>query len=203
MTGYSPPGNLYCSIVLSPQVEAGRLGEISLVTAPRGSATLSRQSAADAEIEFNGRTTCCGRPQDRRPPGEPKLPDEPRAALIVRHRREYVSPEGSQLFRHCVRGADRVPKVSRLLGTVVASSRPTGSICGCARFAPVRDRMDQPPRSPWRLNYGKRLEFLVHSPGWTKPGAIVIALRVANAAVSFRVAFAISKVLTLQLVTGL
>lgn len=120
----SPPGNLYCSVILRPQVDVARLPEMSFVAALAVRDSILGFLPADAAVELKW-------PNDvlldgRKVAGilveAEKLPDEARTALIVGIGINIVSaPRETAHPATCLSALGRAPRVSRLLASLIAA----------------------------------------------------------------------------------
>jgi BirA family biotin operon repressor/biotin-[acetyl-CoA-carboxylase] ligase len=120
----SPPGNLYCSVVLRPRIEPGRLGEVSLVAAlaVRDAVAAQLPAGVPVELKWPNDVLAAGRKISGILVEAEKLPDEPATALIVGIGVNIVSaPKDASYPATCIAALTRVPRVPRLLGAVVAS----------------------------------------------------------------------------------
>jgi BirA family biotin operon repressor/biotin-[acetyl-CoA-carboxylase] ligase len=120
----SPPGNLYCSIILRPRVEQARLPEVSFVSALAVRDAVAAVVPKTVPIEFKWPNDVL---MDRRKVAgilveAEKLPDEDRTALIIGIGVNIVSaPRETSYPATCISAKARAPRVSRLLGSVVAA----------------------------------------------------------------------------------
>jgi BirA family biotin operon repressor/biotin-[acetyl-CoA-carboxylase] ligase len=120
----SPPGNLYCSIVLQPQIEQSRLGEVSFVSALAARDAITAYLPPETPVEFKwpNDILAAGRKVSGILVEAEKLPDEPRTALIVGIGVNIVSaPRDTSYPATCIAALTRVPRVPRLLSAVVAA----------------------------------------------------------------------------------
>jgi BirA family biotin operon repressor/biotin-[acetyl-CoA-carboxylase] ligase len=120
----SPPGNLYCSVILHPAVEPRRLPEIAFVAALGVRDALAAHLPAAVPLEFKWPNDVLG--AGRKVAGilveSERLPDEPRFALIVGIGINIVSaPRETSYPATCISALGRAPRVTRLLGSLVAS----------------------------------------------------------------------------------
>jgi BirA family biotin operon repressor/biotin-[acetyl-CoA-carboxylase] ligase len=120
----SPPGNLYCSIVMRPQVEQARLPEISFAAAlaVRDALATLVPPATALEFKWPNDVLAGGRKVAGILVEAEKLPDEDRTALIVGIGINVVSaPRETDYPATCVSAVARAPRVSRLLSSLVAA----------------------------------------------------------------------------------
>lgn len=120
----SPPGNLYCSIIMRPQVDQARLAEISFVAALAVREAIVPTLPADVAIEFKwpNDVLTAGRKVAGILVEAEKLPDEARTALIVGIGINIVSaPREADYPATCISALARAPRVSRLLTSLVAA----------------------------------------------------------------------------------
>ena len=120
----SPPGNLYCSIILRPKVETSRLSEISFVSALAVRDAVTAVLPADIPVEFKwpNDVLVAGRKVAGILVEAEKLPDEERTALIIGIGINIVSaPRETSYPATCISAMARAPRVSRLLSSLVAA----------------------------------------------------------------------------------
>jgi BirA family biotin operon repressor/biotin-[acetyl-CoA-carboxylase] ligase len=120
----SPPGNLYCSIILRPRVDPSRIAEIAFVSALAVRDAVIQLVPPEAEITFKW-------PNDVLAGGRKlagilieaeKLPDEARTALIIGIGVNIVSaPREASYPATCVSALARTPRVARVLSFLVAA----------------------------------------------------------------------------------
>jgi BirA family biotin operon repressor/biotin-[acetyl-CoA-carboxylase] ligase len=120
----SPPGNLYCSIILRPSPEQERLTDIAFVTALAVRDAVCQVLPSDTDITFKW-------PNDVLAGGRKiagvlieaeKLPDEDRTALIIGVGINILSaPRETSYPATCISALARAPKVARLLSLLVVS----------------------------------------------------------------------------------
>lgn len=137
----SPPGNLYCSIVLRPKADASRLGEVSLVAAlaVRDAVAAHLPAGAPVELKWPNDVLAAGRKISGILVEAEKLPDEAATALIVGIGVNIVSaPKDTSYPATCIAALTRVPRVPRLLGAVVAALDRRMDSWARGGFAPIR-----------------------------------------------------------------
>jgi BirA family biotin operon repressor/biotin-[acetyl-CoA-carboxylase] ligase len=120
----SPPGNLYCSIVMRPRVKTARLPEISFAAALAVRDALVPVVPGSTPIAFKwpNDVLAGGRKVAGILVEAEKLPDEDRTALIVGVGINVVSaPRDTDYPATCVSAVARAPRVSRLLSSLVAA----------------------------------------------------------------------------------
>jgi BirA family biotin operon repressor/biotin-[acetyl-CoA-carboxylase] ligase len=120
----SPPGNLYCSIILRPKVEPAHLPEIAFVAALSVRDAIAPTMPADVPVEFKwpNDVLAAGRKVSGILVEAERLPDEARTALIVGVGVNIVSaPREASYPATCMSALTRAPRVSRLLSSLVAS----------------------------------------------------------------------------------
>jgi BirA family biotin operon repressor/biotin-[acetyl-CoA-carboxylase] ligase len=120
----SPPGNLYCSIVMRPQIDSARLPEFSFVAALAVRDALVPVIPATTPVAFKwpNDVLAGGRKVAGILVEAEKLPDEDRTALIVGIGINVVSaPRETDYPATCVSAVARAPRVSRLLSSLVAA----------------------------------------------------------------------------------
>lgn len=174
----SPPGNLYCSIVLRPQVEPARLGEISFVTALAVRDAISANLPPEVPVEFKwpNDILAAGRKISGILVEAEKLPDEPRTALIVGIGVNIVSaPRDTSYPATCIAALTRVPRVPRLLSVVIAALDRRVDLWIRNGFVPVRDEwMSHAYRVGSQITASGGISGTF--TGLDETGAIVIAL---------------------------
>jgi len=120
----SPPGNLYCSIILRPPIEMPRLPEIAFVAALGVRDAVAAYLPAEVRVEFKwpNDVLAAGRKVAGILVEAEKLPDEARTALIVGIGVNIVSaPKETSYPATCISAMARAPRVSRLLSSVIAA----------------------------------------------------------------------------------
>jgi len=120
----SPPGNLYCSIILRPKVEPAHLPEIAFVAAlsVRDAIAPTLPPGVPVEFKWPNDVLAGGRKVSGILVEAEKLPDEARTALIVGVGVNIVSaPREAAYPATCISALTRAPRVSRLLTSLVAA----------------------------------------------------------------------------------
>jgi len=120
----SPPGNLYCSIIMRPKVEQSHLSEISFVAAlaVRDAITAVLPRDVAVELKWPNDVLASGRKVAGILVEAERLPDEARTALIVGVGVNIVSaPREASYPATCISALARAPRVSRLLSSLVAA----------------------------------------------------------------------------------
>ena len=120
----SPPGNLYCSIIMRPKVEQSHLSEISFVAALAVRDAIAPVLPRDVPVELKwpNDVLASGRKVAGILVEAEKLPDEARTALIVGVGINIVSaPREASYPATCISALARAPRVSRLLTSLVAA----------------------------------------------------------------------------------
>jgi BirA family biotin operon repressor/biotin-[acetyl-CoA-carboxylase] ligase len=120
----SPPGNLYCSIIMRPKVEQAHLSEISFVAAlaVRDAILPALPRDAAVELKWPNDVLASGRKVAGILVEAERLPDEARTALIVGVGINIVSaPREASYPATCISALARAPRVSRLLSSLVAA----------------------------------------------------------------------------------
>lgn len=138
----SPPGNLYCSIVLKPQVDQARLSEVSFVSALAVRDAVAAHLPPETPVEFKwpNDILAAGRKISGILVEAEKLPDEPRTALIVGIGVNIVSaPRETSYPATCIAALTRVPRVPRVLGAVVTALDRRLDRWNRHGFKPIRD----------------------------------------------------------------
>jgi BirA family biotin operon repressor/biotin-[acetyl-CoA-carboxylase] ligase len=138
----SPPGNLYCSVIIRPEVEPARLPEIAFVAA-----LATRDAVADVlppdipvELKWPNDVLVAGRKVAGILVEAEKLPDEARTALIVGIGINIVSaPRETSHPATCLSAVTRAPRVSRLLASLVATLDRRASQWARSGFVAIRD----------------------------------------------------------------
>ena len=172
----SPPGNLYCSIVLRPKVDAARLGEVSLVAAlaVRDAVATHLPAGVPVELKWPNDVLAAGRKISGILVEAERLPDEAATALIVGIGVNIVSaPKDTSYPATCIAAFARVPRVQRLLGAVVAALDRRMDGWSREGFEPIRQE--------W-AGHAHRLGSLIESSagisgtfqGLDETGAIII-----------------------------
>ncbi len=137
----SPPGNLYCSIILRPQVEQARLSEIAFVAAlaVRDAVTQMLPPEVPVELKWPNDVLAAGRKISGILVEAEKLPDEARTALIIGIGINIVSaPRETSYPATCIAALGRSPRVSRMLSALVAALDRRVASWTRAGFAAVR-----------------------------------------------------------------
>ena len=137
----SPPGNLYCSIILRPKVEPAHLPEIAFVAALAVRDAIAPALPADIPVEFKwpNDVLAAGRKVSGILVEAEKLPDEARTALIVGVGVNIVSaPREASYPATCISALTRAPRVSRLLTSLVASLDRRVELWTRSGFAAIR-----------------------------------------------------------------
>jgi BirA family biotin operon repressor/biotin-[acetyl-CoA-carboxylase] ligase len=137
----SPPGNLYCSIILRPKIDQAHMSEISFVCALAVRDAIEPALPPDVPVQFKW-------PNDvlagaRKVAGilveAEKLPDEARTALIVGIGINIVSaPRETDYPATCISAMTRAPRVSRLLTSLVAALDRRVELWTRSGFAAIR-----------------------------------------------------------------
>ena len=120
----SPPGNLYCSIIMRPKVEQAHLSEISFVAALAVRDAIAPVLPRDVPVELKwpNDVLASGRKVAGILVEAERLPDEARTALIVGVGINIVSaPREASYPATCISALARAPRVSRLLTSLVAA----------------------------------------------------------------------------------
>jgi BirA family biotin operon repressor/biotin-[acetyl-CoA-carboxylase] ligase len=120
----SPPGNLYCSIIMRPKVEPAHLAEIAFVAALSVRDAIAPTLPSDVPVEFKwpNDVLAGGRKVSGILVEAEKLPDEARTALIVGVGVNIVSaPREAAYPATCISALTRAPRVARLLTSLVAA----------------------------------------------------------------------------------
>ncbi len=120
----SPPGNLYCSIIMRPKVEQSRLTEISFVAAlaVRDAIAPVLPQGVPVELKWPNDVLAAGRKVAGILVEAERLPDEAATALIVGVGINIVSaPREASYPATCISALARAPRVSRLLSSLVAA----------------------------------------------------------------------------------
>jgi BirA family biotin operon repressor/biotin-[acetyl-CoA-carboxylase] ligase len=120
----SPPGNLYCSIILHPKVEPSHLPEIAFVVALAVHDAVAPALPADVPVQFKWPNDVLA--GSRKVAGilveAEKLPDEPRTALVIGVGVNVASaPRETDYPATSISALTRAPRVSRLLTSLVAA----------------------------------------------------------------------------------
>ncbi len=137
----SPPGNLYCSIILRPKIEAARMAEISFVSALAVRDAVRSELPADTPIQFKwpNDVLAAGRKVAGILVEAEKLPDEDRTALIVGIGVNIVSaPRETDYPATCISAIGRAPRVARVLTSLVAALDRRVELWTRGGFAAIR-----------------------------------------------------------------
>jgi BirA family biotin operon repressor/biotin-[acetyl-CoA-carboxylase] ligase len=137
----SPPGNLYCSIILRPPVEPTRLSEMAFVVALAVRDAVVGCVTPDVPVELKWPNDVLV--QGRKVAGilieAERLPDEARTALIIGIGINIVSaPRETAHPATCLSAVTRAPRVGRLLSTLVAALDRRVATWTRNGFAPIR-----------------------------------------------------------------
>lgn len=120
----SPPGNLYCSIILRPAVDDGRLTDIAFVAAlaVRDAVIQVLPPGTLVQFKWPNDVLAGGRKLAGILVEAEKLPDEARMALIIGIGVNIVSaPRETSYSATCISAMARTPRVARLLSLIVAA----------------------------------------------------------------------------------
>jgi BirA family biotin operon repressor/biotin-[acetyl-CoA-carboxylase] ligase len=137
----SPPGNLYCSIILRPKVDQAHIAEISFVSALAVRDAVASVLPPDVAIQFKwpNDVLAGGRKVAGILVEAEKLPDEARTALIVGIGVNIVSaPRETDYPATCIAAVTRAPRVSRLLTSLVAALDRRVELWTRSGFAAIR-----------------------------------------------------------------
>jgi BirA family biotin operon repressor/biotin-[acetyl-CoA-carboxylase] ligase len=141
-TWSSPPGNLYCSLVLSPSGEASRLAESALVSAlaVRDAVAAALPVGVPVEFKWPNDVMAAGRKVAGVLVETEQLPGEARAALIVGIGINIASaPAEASYPATCIAALARPPRVDRLLAALIAAIDRRFDLWTRDGFAPIRD----------------------------------------------------------------
>jgi BirA family biotin operon repressor/biotin-[acetyl-CoA-carboxylase] ligase len=174
----SPPGNLYCSIILRPLQAGARLTDIAFVAALAVRDAVLQCVPPDTAIQFKwpNDVLAGGRKVAGILVEAEKLPDEARTALIIGIGINIVSaPRETSYPATCVSALARTPGVARVLSFLVAALDRRVELWTRNGFAVIRrDWMDHA--------YGVGGQVLASNgvsgifTGLDETGAIIIAL---------------------------
>jgi BirA family biotin operon repressor/biotin-[acetyl-CoA-carboxylase] ligase len=120
----SPPGNLYCSIILRPTIDQARLSEIAFVSALAVRDAVAAHVPQDVAIEFKwpNDVLAAGRKVAGILVETEKLPDEARSALILGIGINISSsPRETSYPATSIAAFARAPRVARLVSGLVAA----------------------------------------------------------------------------------
>ena len=120
----SPPGNLYCSIILHPKVEPSHLPGIAFVVALAVHDAVAPALPAEVPVQFKwpNDVLAAGRKVAGILVEAEKLPDEPRTALVIGVGVNVASaPRETDYPATSISALTRAPRVSRLLTSLVAA----------------------------------------------------------------------------------
>ncbi len=137
----SPPGNLYCSIILRPKVEAPNLSQIAFVSALAVYDSVRPELPADVAVRFKwpNDVLAGGRKLAGILVEAEKLPDEARTALIVGIGINIASaPRETDYPATSISALTRAPRVSRVLSSLVASLDRRVELWTRGGFAAIR-----------------------------------------------------------------
>lgn len=137
----SPPGNLYCSVILRPKIEPSRIAEISFVSALAVRDAIVPVLPPDIPVAFKwpNDVLTAGRKVAGILVEAEKLPDEARIALIIGIGINIVSaPRETDYPATCVSAMTRAPRVSRLLTSLVAALDRRVELWTRSGFAAIR-----------------------------------------------------------------
>ena len=137
----SPPGNLYCSIIMRPKVDVAHIAEISFVSALAVRDALISILPGDIALRFKwpNDVLAAGRKIAGILVEAEKLPDEDRLALIVGIGVNIVSaPRETDYPATCISAVTRAPRVSRLLTSLVAALDRRVELWTRGGFAAIR-----------------------------------------------------------------
>ncbi len=137
----SPPGNLYCSIILRPKVEAPNLSQIAFVSALAVYDSVRPELPADIAVRFKwpNDVLAGGRKLAGILVEAEKLPDEERTALIVGIGINIASaPRETDYPATSISALTRAPRVSRVLSSLVASLDRRVELWTRGGFAAIR-----------------------------------------------------------------
>jgi BirA family biotin operon repressor/biotin-[acetyl-CoA-carboxylase] ligase len=120
----SPPGNLYCSIILRPPVVSAQLAEISFVAAlaTRDAVVEHLSPEIAVDLKWPNDVLAAGRKIAGILVEAEKLPDEAHSALIVGIGINIVSaPKEASYPATCMAAQGRAPRVARVLSGLIAA----------------------------------------------------------------------------------
>jgi BirA family biotin operon repressor/biotin-[acetyl-CoA-carboxylase] ligase len=138
----SAPGNLYCSVILRPEVPSARLSEIAFVAAlaVRDAVTPGLPPDVPVDLKWPNDVLIAGRKVAGILVEAEKLPDEARTALIVGIGINIVSaPRETSHPATCLSAITRAPRVSRLLVSLVAALDRRAAQWARNGFTEIRD----------------------------------------------------------------
>ncbi len=137
----SPPGNLYCSIILRPKVEPPKLSQIAFVSALAVRDSVRPELPGDVAVQFKwpNDVLAGGRKLAGILVEAEKLPDEERTALIVGIGINIASaPRETDYPATSIAALIRAPRVSRVLTSLVASLDRRVELWTRGGFAAIR-----------------------------------------------------------------
>jgi BirA family biotin operon repressor/biotin-[acetyl-CoA-carboxylase] ligase len=174
----SPPGNLYCSVILRPQIDAARLTEMSFVAAlaVRDAVLGVMPPDAAVELKWPNDVLLAGKKVAGILVEAEKLPDEARTALIVGIGINIVSaPRETAHPASCLSAVGRAPRVSRLLASLIAGLDRRMAQWTRSGFAAIREEwVRHAYRIGEQVTVGEGLTGAF--TGVDETGAIIIAL---------------------------
>ncbi len=142
----SPPGNLYCSIILRPKVDPAHLAEIAFVAALAVLDAIAPALPPGVPVQFKwpNDVLAGGRKVAGILVEAEKLPDEPRTALVVGIGVNVASaPRETDYPATSIAALTRAPRVSRLLTSLVVALDRRVDLWARNGFAAIRqDWMD-------------------------------------------------------------
>jgi BirA family biotin operon repressor/biotin-[acetyl-CoA-carboxylase] ligase len=174
----SPPGNLYCSIILRPPIDQTRLTDIAFVAALAVRDALVQVLTPATEIQFKwpNDVLAGGRKLAGILVEAEKLPDEARTALIIGIGVNIVSaPRETSYPATCISALARAPRAARLLSLLVASLDRRVELWTRNGFAVIRrEWMDHAYGVGGQVSASSGVSGIF--TGLDETGAIIIAL---------------------------